>query len=54
MTPLDTHLLLTLPLVIFVVGGMWLWGLLERWRDEGQQAAWNDGEDAQATRERGY
>lgn len=34
MTPLETHLALTLPLVAGVVGGIWLWGKLERYIDE--------------------
>ncbi len=40
---LESNLLLTLPLVVFVAGGLWAWTLLDRWisealaRGEGQQ-----------------
>jgi len=35
MRPLETHLLLTLPLAVAVIGGIWLWGRWEHHRDEG-------------------
>lgn len=28
---LTSNLLLTLPLVLFVAGGLWAWSVLERW-----------------------
>ena len=37
MTPLETHLTLTLPLVAAVVGGIWLWGKVERYCETGMR-----------------
>lgn len=31
MTGWESNLLLTLPLVVFVGGGVWAWSVLERW-----------------------
>lgn len=31
MTGLESNLLLVVPLVLFVAGGLWAWSVLERW-----------------------